>query len=114
MKIVFSRHTLIFVFLVMVFVNCHKPLLAQQYKVISDLGLWTERKITKFFLKDFSLGASQQFRLNEDFSEPDDLISEIGVGYKINKNFSLGANGRYTKTINIMSLFKTIIGIILI
>lgn len=96
-KTVYSRHLLVYVFLVITVLNFPDYLVAQEYKVTSDLGLWTELKITKSFLKDFSISASQQFRLNEDFAEPDDWISELGVGYKINKNFSLGANGRYTK-----------------
>lgn len=92
-----SRYHFFFVLLLVAFFYSYKPLLAQEYKVTSDIGLWTEISITKSFLKDFSVNVSQQFRLNEDFSEPDDWISEIGLGYKINKNFALEANGRYTK-----------------
>ena len=69
----------------------------QENKVVSDLGLWTEIKLEKKFLKDFRFNVSQHLRLNNNITDFDDYISEIGLVYNINKNFAIGANGRYTR-----------------
>jgi hypothetical protein len=69
----------------------------QEQKVVSDLGLWTEIKLEKKFLKDFRFNISQHLRLNNNITEFDDYISEIGLIYNINKNFAIGSNGRYSR-----------------
>lgn len=71
--------------------------IAQESKVTSDLGLWTEIKLEKEFLKDFKFALSQHLRLHENITGFDNYIAEAGLLYTINKNFELGANGRYTR-----------------
>lgn len=70
---------------------------AQEFKVTSDLGLWTEITLSKEILNDFTLSTNQHLRLNRNFKNLDDWITEIGLEYKIDKNFALGADARYNK-----------------
>jgi len=70
---------------------------SQETKVVHDLGLWTEIKIEKKIIKNLWASTSQHLRLNRNISGFDDFISEIGLLYEINKHFSIGTNGRYTR-----------------
>lgn len=70
---------------------------AQEFKVTSDLGLWTEITLSKQILNDFTISTTQQLRLFRDFKSLDDWITDIGLEYKIDKNFAIGTNGRFNK-----------------
>ncbi|QGY44896.1 DUF2490 domain-containing protein [Maribellus comscasis] len=70
---------------------------AQEEKTVRDLNLWTEVKLEKKIVKGLYLSAGQHLRLFKDFTQVDDYITELELEYKINKNFTLGAAGRYTK-----------------
>jgi len=77
------------------FLTLH-AIFAQQLKVVQDFGVWTVIDIEKDFGKNFRLNLEQQLRLHTNATKLDDYIIDAGVKYKLNKNFSLGANLRYT------------------
>jgi hypothetical protein len=64
---------------------------------VRDLGLWTEIRLKNAILKDFEVYVSQHLRLHKNMTGFDDYISEVGLDYKINKNFDIGTAGRYTR-----------------
>lgn len=70
---------------------------AQETKVTRDLELWTELTIKKEIFKKVEISTSQHLRFFENAGALDDYIAELGVLHLINKNFAIGANGRYTK-----------------
>jgi hypothetical protein len=70
---------------------------AQEQKVVRDLTLWTEIKLTKSIVRDLQFSVSQHFRFNHNISGFEDYIAEAELEYSINKNFSIGTNGRFTK-----------------
>jgi len=71
-------------------------LFAQQTKVIRDFGVWGVINIEKNIGKDFEIELAQQLRFYSTATQLDDYIVDLGGKYKINKNFRLGANLRYT------------------
>lgn len=66
-----------------------------EYITVRDFETWSsvnlEYKPTKKW--DFSLG--QQIRLNNDSKEMDEFFTDLGIGYSLNKNFTLGLGTRY-------------------
>lgn len=63
-----------------------------------DLGLWMSGEVTKKFKKDYTFSFSQELRLFESMTEIDKYISQAGLGYRINKHFSLSGDIRYSFT----------------
>ena len=84
-----------FIAIILLFIGLNTS--GQENKVVSDLGLWTEIKLEKKFLGDFRFNVSQHLRLNNNITDFDNYISEIGLIYNINKNCAIGVNGRYTR-----------------
>lgn len=68
---------------------------AQELVKVQDLGLWTGVKLEKVFKEDFTVHLSPEFRFNESISELDQLFSELGAEYKVNRNFQFQGAGRY-------------------
>lgn len=68
---------------------------SQEIKKTQDIGLWTGASLEYEFSKDYVLKFSQELRLFEDISEVEEYITDLGLEYKINKNFKLGVNLRY-------------------
>jgi len=68
---------------------------AQEIKKTRDVGLWMGASIEYKFKDDYLLTFSQDLRLFESLREIDKYITDIGLEYKINKNFKLGGNVRY-------------------
>lgn len=68
---------------------------AQEIKKTRDLGLWMGASIEYKFKDDYLLTFSQDLRLFESLSEIDKYITDLGLEYKIDKNFKFGANLRY-------------------
>jgi len=60
-----------------------------------DLGLWIGINGDYKFKNNYKLLFSQEVRFFESVSELEKSISEIGLAYKINKNFKLQGNLRY-------------------
>jgi hypothetical protein len=67
----------------------------QELVKVQDLGLWTGLKLEKEVREDFTLHLAPEVRINESVSQLDQLFSELGAEYKINKNFQLQGDGRY-------------------
>lgn len=70
---------------------------AQEIKVVRDLQLWTGVKLEKSFAKDWTLSLEEELRLKQNMSRVNNYFTEIGLRYKINKNFSLGGGFRYIR-----------------
>lgn len=68
---------------------------AQEIKKTQDLGLWLGASIEYDFKKDYTLSFAQEFRLFESLTEMDRYITDVGLDYKINKNFGIGGGLRY-------------------
>lgn len=68
---------------------------AQESNVTSDLELWSSLGIEKKLGNKWKLSFEEEFRFTQDISRFDIYLSDLGVNYKLNKNFSLGANYRF-------------------
>ncbi len=68
---------------------------AQQIKTTQDVGAWMGATLKYDLTKDLDLSLSQDIRFQESLSELDKYISEIGLSYKINKEFRIGGELRY-------------------
>ena len=80
---------------------------AQETKVTSDLEQWTSIGITKKINKHWKISLDQEFRFKKDISQFDTYFSDLGLDYKFNKHFSLGANYRFYQNKNYESVYKT-------
>ena len=69
---------------------------SQQIKVTRDFGMWGGVNIKKKLSKTLDLNLEQQLRFHTNSSKLDDYIIDFGSKYRMNKNFRLGANFRYT------------------
>ncbi|HOY38086.1 MAG TPA: DUF2490 domain-containing protein [Bacteroidales bacterium] len=74
-------------------------LISQEIAVVRDAGLWAGIGVGKRITKDFQAEFNQELRLYHNCTKIDDCISDLGIDYSINRNFSIGANGRYTYNI---------------
>lgn len=70
---------------------------AQEQKVVRDLAMWTEIKLNKNIVRNLQFSVSQHFRFNKNIASFEDYIADAELRYSINKNFSIGSNGRYTR-----------------
>lgn len=71
-------------------------LFSQQIKTVRDFGIWGGINIKKDLSKDIEINLEQQVRYYSNFTKFDDYIADFGFKYKMNKNFKLGVNLRYT------------------
>lgn len=69
---------------------------AQDTTVVRDLLLWSGVKIEKTFAKDWTLSLEEEIRFKQNISEVNNFFTEIGLRYRINKNFALQGNYRFT------------------
>ena len=65
-------------------------------QVVNDAKLWSSVTLNKK-IEDFKLSYSQEFRLDENFSHVDKFFSEVGLDYKIVKNFSTSFGYRFAR-----------------
>lgn len=72
------------------------PLAGQESKVIKDLGLWTGASIEKTVKKDWTFSLKQEMRLKENVSALNKVFTQVGVRYRINRNFALEGKYRIT------------------
>lgn len=70
---------------------------AQDTTVVRDLQLWSGAKIEKSFAKDWTLSLEEEIRFRQNISEISNFFTELGLRYKINKNFALAGAYRYTR-----------------
>ena len=68
----------------------------QETKVVRDLHLWTGVELEKTFAKDWTVSLKEEVRFKHDVSELNNYFTELGLRYRINKNFSLQGNYRFT------------------
>lgn len=71
-------------------------LFSQQIKVVRDFGFRGGITIEKDLCESFEFNIEQQIRLFSNATKFDDYIIDFGGKYKLNKNFKLGSNLRYT------------------
>ncbi len=67
---------------------------AQDTKVTGDLEQWTSIEISKNLGKRWNISLDQQLRFIQDITRFDVYFADLGVDFKINKHFSIGANYR--------------------
>lgn len=82
-------------FLLIFITICLGRTYSQQVIKTQDLGFWISANGELKFKKNYKFLFSQEFRLFENASELEKSITEIGLSYKINKNFRLKGNARY-------------------
>jgi len=83
-------------------------LYAQETKVVSDLRLWTGVQIEKSFAKSWSLSLQEEFRFKHDISELSNFFTDVGLRYRINKNFALEGGYRITRDKKSDGSFETL------
>lgn len=68
---------------------------AQETKVVRDLELWSGVEIEKTLFTDWKVSLRQEARFKKDISELNNIFTQFGLAYQLNKNFSLAGNYRY-------------------
>ena len=68
---------------------------AQESIVSSDLEQWTSLGVSKKLNDKWEISLDQEFRFKNDMSQFDIYLADLGIDYKINKHFSVGANYRF-------------------
>ena len=91
-----KRKVLHLVFSVII-LNVITPVASQESKAIQDLQLWTGIKVEKTFAKDWTVSLEQELRLRHNISEISNYFTELGLRYKINRNFALEGDLRFTR-----------------
>lgn len=92
---------------IVIFVGAILSTFAQETVITSDLEQWTSLSISKKINKHWKLSLDQEFRLKHNASEFNIYFTDLGVDYKINKYFSLGANYRFYQNKNNDNVFIT-------
>ncbi|MGB3076495.1 MAG: DUF2490 domain-containing protein [Chitinophagales bacterium] len=87
---------------------CHRPALAQAaYTPQKDfqgiIGLNMEKKISR----SFSVAIFNQEIFNQNLAELSTSFIDIGINYKLNRNFTLGADYRFITHKNINNSFES-------
>lgn len=82
--------------LILLSIIISNTLYSQVVKVTKDFGAWGGLNIKKELSGDFEINLEQQIRLYTNASRFDDYIIDFGGKYRMNRNFRLGANLRYT------------------
>jgi hypothetical protein len=60
------------------------------------LGVWAGASVEKKFGKSFSVQVNGQVRVGDNFTITRAYLGELGLGYRLNKHWKLGAFYRYT------------------
>jgi hypothetical protein len=68
---------------------------AQERVTVRDMGIWTGIGIEHDFRESYELSFNQEVRLYDNSTKVDEILSEIGLRYEIDKNFRIGADLRY-------------------
>lgn len=83
-------------FVLLFFVFCaSSKCISQELVKTRDLGLWTGVSYAFKLSETFSVKATQEIRLFESVTKLEKSLTDIGLKYKINEEFSLGSNLRY-------------------
>ncbi len=62
-----------------------------------DAGLWTSISVEAKLVKKLSANISQEFRFDENMTRLGTAFTDVGIEYKLNKNFRFAVNYRYTQ-----------------
>lgn len=62
---------------------------------VDDMRLWTGLTIKHKFTRKITAAITQQLRLDHDFSQIDQLLSDVGVEYELKKNLKVAFNYRF-------------------
>ena len=73
---------------------------SQEAKVVRDLHLWSGIYVEKTVARDWTFSLGQEFRFKHDISEINNYFTEAGLRYRINRNFALQTNYRFTRDKN--------------
>lgn len=98
-----NKHTIIYTgksfsfFLILLGITAFMQVSGQETKVVSDLQLWTGASIEKTWKKTWTLSLQEEIRFKHDISEINNYFTELGLRYRINKNFALEGGYRYTR-----------------
>ena len=99
-----NRSILIYIFPVLIFLS--NGILAQETKVVKDFELWSGVEIEKSIKKDWNIHFKEEIRLQKDASQINTIFSQLGIDYRINKNFSLEGRYRYIKNQNKLGIYE--------
>jgi hypothetical protein len=88
---------------------CHKVILAlfmlimstQAFTQWNDAQLWTSVNLEKKIIKGLSVTLSEEVRFSENITEVGTFFTDIGLNYKINKNWRIAGNYRFTNKIQL-------------
>lgn len=69
-------------------------------RIEQDFGAWIGFQISKELPNNFKLSLDQQIRTWKNSTRIDKYFADLGLKYKINKNFSLAGGIRYTHDTN--------------
>ena len=72
-----------------------KQVLAQQIQTVRDVGARIGVGFTRKYDNPFKLEFTQDVRFFDNFSKVSSFVSDAGVSYRIDKNFSIGTHLRY-------------------
>ncbi len=73
---------------------------AQETKITQDLEQWTSIGLSKKINKHWKITLEEEFRFTEDISKLDVFFIGLGLDYKFNKHFTVGANYRFYQNKN--------------
>ena len=82
--------------IIILYLLLSSSLFSQQIKVMRDFGVWGGINIEKKLCTNFEINLEQQLRYYSNATKFDDYIIDFGSKYRMNENFKLGANFRYT------------------
>jgi len=63
---------------------------------VNDAQLWLSVNLEKKLTSDFTIGFSEEIRLNENMTEVGTVYSDLGLSYRFLKRFKAGATYRFT------------------
>jgi hypothetical protein len=67
----------------------------------NDAQLWTSVNLEKKIIKGFTVSLSEEVRFSENITEVGIFFTDIGLNYKINKNWRISGNYRFTNKIQL-------------
>ncbi len=67
----------------------------QSQAQIDDVRIWTSATVKHKITRKLSASVTEEFRLNQDVSQVDQLFSDAGVEYEMFKNFKVALNYRF-------------------
>jgi len=67
----------------------------------NDAQLWTSVSLDKKIYKGFSVSLSEELRFSENITELGTIFTDVGLNYKISKNWKISGNYRFTDKIQL-------------